>query len=498
MTDQTPGMILREKREAMKLSLDQVFQATKIRVNYLQAIENDQLNLIPSTAQARGFMRLYANFLNLDPYQLLEQQPVEIPTPENPPEPESKKTAQLPEINLKDKFDEVLKQGSELINEKIQDRSDRVKESVQKITNKLPYKLVKKGSPVEPFEEVKPQQATETVKQNGQTSKTYRAMCKSIGSDLRKQRESLGLSLEDVERQIRIREVYLYAIEEGNLEDLPSTVQGRGMLSNYAAFMNLNSDWYLVRFADALQQKRLEAIPEAKAGVPIPVPETKQPISGWRRVLSPDMIFTGSLFLVFFVLIIWGSFQLMGVGGEKTQGTVIPISDVLLASGTPGTLQASNGTMEATQGGIVAFTPSTNLQETLSAPASEPVQIVISAHRRAYMKIIIDGKDAFVGRVVPGNVYSYSGTTNITLISGDGSAIQVYYNQKDLGILGIAGEVVNMEFTVDSATNLAANFTATPTATQAATLTPNPSATPTPTEIVPTVTISPLSPTQNP
>jgi cytoskeletal protein RodZ len=93
-------------------------------------------------------------------------------------------------------------------------------------------------------------------------------MYRSIGEDLRKQRESLGLSLQDVERQIKIREIYLYNIEEGNLDDLPSTVQGRGMVSNYAAFMNLNPDSYLSRFAEALQQRRLETLPEAKAGFP--------------------------------------------------------------------------------------------------------------------------------------------------------------------------------------------------------------------------------------
>lgn len=499
MTDQTTGTVLREKREEKKLSLDQVFQATKIRVNYLQAIENDQLHLIPSMAQARGFIRLYANFLDLNPYPLLEPHPVEISIPEETPEPTAIQTEQLKENSIKEKLDDVLKQGSDRLNDKFHDGTDRVKESVQKFSNKLPYKLVKKGETVEPAKPTKTQQTTASTQPGDHADTTYRTICHSMGVDLHKQRESLGLSLADVERQTRIREVYLYVIEEGNLDELPSTVQGRGMLSNYAAFMNLNSDSYLSRFAEALQQRRFEAVPEAKAGVPLPASETKQPITGWRRLLSPDLLFTGSLFLVFFVLIIWGSFQLMGIGGgAKPQATVIPISDLLLSSGTPGTSQAVSGTIQPTQVGVIAFTPSTNLQATLSAQTIGAVQVVISVHRRAYMKITVDGKDVFVGRVIPGNVYSYAGDSKIILLTGDGSALQVYYNQKDLGILGIAGEVVNMEFTADNASDLASKYTPTPTITQAPTLTPNPSATPTPTQILPTVTISPLAPAQNP
>jgi cytoskeletal protein RodZ len=81
MIDQSAGTILRAHREEKKLTLEQVSHETKIRLNYLQAIENDQLSVLPSLAQARGFIRLYANFLGIDPYSLLEVHPVETPEP---------------------------------------------------------------------------------------------------------------------------------------------------------------------------------------------------------------------------------------------------------------------------------------------------------------------------------------------------------------------------------------------------------------------------------
>ncbi len=65
MTDSV-GSRLRAARELRRLSLQQVSEVIKVRVHYLQALENDDYIAIPSAAQARGFLRNYAEFLELD------------------------------------------------------------------------------------------------------------------------------------------------------------------------------------------------------------------------------------------------------------------------------------------------------------------------------------------------------------------------------------------------------------------------------------------------
>jgi len=65
MTDSV-GARLRQARELRRLSLQEVSEATKVRTPYLQALENDDLSAIPSAAQARGFLRIYAEFLGVD------------------------------------------------------------------------------------------------------------------------------------------------------------------------------------------------------------------------------------------------------------------------------------------------------------------------------------------------------------------------------------------------------------------------------------------------
>src|SRR5512146_3263962 len=75
------GARLRQARELRRLTLQQVSDTTKVRPHYLQALESDDHSAIPSAAQARGFLRIYAAFLELDLADLLPPPPPPEPAP---------------------------------------------------------------------------------------------------------------------------------------------------------------------------------------------------------------------------------------------------------------------------------------------------------------------------------------------------------------------------------------------------------------------------------
>ena len=60
------GARLRSTRERRGLTIAQVSESIRVRSHYLQALENDDLSAMPSTAQARGFLRNYTEFLGLE------------------------------------------------------------------------------------------------------------------------------------------------------------------------------------------------------------------------------------------------------------------------------------------------------------------------------------------------------------------------------------------------------------------------------------------------
>jgi cytoskeletal protein RodZ len=69
---ETIGQQLRQARKSRSLTLEEVSQATHMRIHYLQALETDDIDSIPSMAQARGFLRSYADFLDLEADSLLQ------------------------------------------------------------------------------------------------------------------------------------------------------------------------------------------------------------------------------------------------------------------------------------------------------------------------------------------------------------------------------------------------------------------------------------------
>lgn len=67
------GATLREARGRRKTDLAEVEAAIKIRVRYLQALENEEWDSLPGDAYVRGFIRTYAIYLGLDGERLADE-----------------------------------------------------------------------------------------------------------------------------------------------------------------------------------------------------------------------------------------------------------------------------------------------------------------------------------------------------------------------------------------------------------------------------------------
>lgn len=81
------GEWLRHRREELDISLEQADADTRIRARYLEALEAEDLEALPNTVVARGFLRNYASYLELDPQQAIDRYeaiagPSEIESPD--------------------------------------------------------------------------------------------------------------------------------------------------------------------------------------------------------------------------------------------------------------------------------------------------------------------------------------------------------------------------------------------------------------------------------
>lgn len=77
----------------------------------------------------------------------------------------------------------------------------------------------------------------------------------SVGTILKNEREKKGLLLKDIEKQIKIREKYLKAIEDENWDFFTSKIYITGILKNYSRVLNLDHKKVLAFFRRDYERK---------------------------------------------------------------------------------------------------------------------------------------------------------------------------------------------------------------------------------------------------
>jgi hypothetical protein len=162
-------------------------------------------------------------------------------------------------------------------------------------------------------------------------------------------------------------------------------------------------------------------------------------------------------------------------------GTVIlptapSISDILLVSPTP-SLEISTGTPPTKDIGFPTNTDLTLLVTPNATGDVGSIHLIVVALERAYVVVTVDGLVKFDGRIVPGTAYAFDGSQRIEVLTANGAAVKILYNNSDLGIIGTYGQIVDLIFSSSSIMTPTSTSTPTPTASPIPSSTPKPSAT---------------------
>lgn len=484
---ETIGQQLKQARLERHLSIEKVVESTRIRAYYIEAIEADEYDALPSPVQARAFLRLYAQYLGCSLDDLIARQvaaggealPLPIPAAAAAPaEADAPADAPASETPAKQKPSGKLTQGVKGIFSRIGRKS----------SGPAPEPLPASEEPPEKSPEVIQETIPEPlpIPAEAKPPAASQAVFTTIGQTLRQRREMLSLTVEEVERNIHIRTHYLQALEEGDFDHLPSSVQGRGMLNNYAHFLDLDVDGLLLQFAEGLQALRVERQPqsmemEARNGARRSFSMALPPAV--RRYVSIDLLVGGGLIVMLLAFAIWGTSRIIGLrSGATPEPTAPSISDIL--GSTPA---GSAETATPDESGLGQPVPPATMDTsgiTFPSSGSGVVHVVVVALQSAWVQVKVDDKMVFEGRIDPGTAYPYDGDRQIEVLTGNGAAVSILYNESDLGAMGSLGEVVDHVYTVDSILNPTPTFTPSPT------ITPKPSATPRPS---PTVRPSPTA-----
>lgn len=451
--EQSLGKQLKQIREEQGLSLDEISQKTKISLTYLNALESGDVESLPSRTHMRGFLRLYANELGVN---LNELQVERYHLSEDQPTPIASKDSIKAESPQTDQIDQNV------IHSEQGPLPETEKETQQTATASDRISIEEDDKPDLDYS------------QNSTT------IFLSIGQTLRERREMLSLSLDDIHENIHIRKENLTNIEAGQFRQLSSPVQARGMLMNYAEFLNLDVDALLLKYAEGLQIQRHEK----QGQTPTKITRTGKELSATKLRLknffSLDLLVITMIFIGFAVFVIWGVNRILGVDSPESAATDIPeVSDILLATSSPTPqitlLPDAETRVDETDNGAVEeetplFTPNIN---------DNPINIIIIPRQRTWVQVTADEVLVFQGRLIPGNAYDYSGQEIVEILTGNAGALQIFFNDQDIGSPGLMDQVVTLTFT-DTGLVLPTP-TITPTITETPASTPSPTVTPSPT-----------------
>ena len=190
------GSQLRAIREEKHIPLEQVASATRIRLSLLQALEMDEYAELGSRTQARGFLKLYADFLGV-PFESPQKTPASAPdtTANLPKSPEAGSvSASRPTIQAAPQPD---KKANKLT-----------------LHSPQPGKQSKK-SKEKPAPTLSPSSPSQQI-------------LDEIGRELQNRRKYLDIPWDLLSEQTRIPKKQLVALEQGMLDTFASPSEAKG------------------------------------------------------------------------------------------------------------------------------------------------------------------------------------------------------------------------------------------------------------------------------
>lgn len=267
-----------------------------------------------------------------------------------------------------------------------------------------------------------------------------------LGERFRAAREARGASLSDVAEQIRIRSVYLAAIEEGNWAAIGAPVYIRGFLRTYARYLKLDPEEAVAEFNATL--------PESPA-VSTAAEPARSPASRRTGLLLIWIAGTVAVLLVAFV--VYNELTLRRQN-DVAQATAAPSalpSSVPAAGGSP----VAGAFPSASASPVASPTPcpSPPAGATPSpCPSPVPAAVLASAGPNSlalfltapsWLRVTVDGSVSMEGTFPAGTAKTFHGKAALIRV-GNAGGVTIYVDGKDVGKLGKSGDVVEHAFTL--------------------------------------------------
>lgn len=254
---------------------------------------------------------------------------------------------------------------------------------------------------------------------------------KDIGNFLRERREASGISLIEVEKDLKIRKKYIQALEEGNIDAIPGKTYLIGYLRNYSKYLGID-DENIIQIIQTYKnlEKKKTVLKEAKEEK-IYLKRKDRSIFEKKKIFFPIKY----VYLSSFILIIFIGLLLLSRSLREAQDFPVPSPEIGNETGISVEEKAddiSTLSEELIESEAEAIIAEYSTEDIILAEKLPILKLI--ANDRAWLKIISEDIVIFEGILFNGEEYRWETDQILEIITEYPTKIEAYYDDESIEI----------------------------------------------------------------
>ena len=254
---------------------------------------------------------------------------------------------------------------------------------------------------------------------------------KDIGNFLRERREAKGISLIEVEKDLKIRKKYLQAIEEGNVDVIPGKAYFIGYLKNYSKYLDIDEENInqIIQTYNNLEKQK-SVVKETKEENIYLKTKDRSMFEKKRFFLPVKYVYLSGFLIIIFI----GLF-LLGRSLKEAQDFPIPSPEI--ANETDLNIEekandTSTLTEENTESEAEAIIAESLIQESVLAEKLPILKLI--ADDKTWVKILSEDKIIFEGILFAGEEFFWETDQNLEIITEYPTKLKTSYDDESIEI----------------------------------------------------------------
>ena len=254
---------------------------------------------------------------------------------------------------------------------------------------------------------------------------------KDIGNFLRERREAKGISLIEVEKDLKIRKKYLQALEEGNIDLIPGKTYIVGYLKNYSKYLDIDEENInqIIQTYNNLEKQKSVIKETKKENIYL---KTKD-----RSMFEKKRFFlpVKYVYLSGFLIIIFIGLLLLSRSLKEAQDFPVPSPEI--GSETGINIEEKENDIstlaeELTKSEAEAIIAESSTQDSVLAEKLPILKLIAS--NKTWVKILSEDKIIFEGILFEGEEFFWETDQSLEIITEYPTKIETYYDDESIEI----------------------------------------------------------------